>query len=167
MQLRSAQRVARAASAAVVLLGAPACERQTGVPDAPSLVGEWVLSGVSLAMARTMGFERSGASDHRVVLAADGSCQFRSYWYFAGTPKELREADYIAGSSRCSWSVRDTVVAARRSTIEGALEIVVSEPLVAYVDLEVERVEGELFLVASTGHPDENGAKFRYERARP
>lgn len=167
MPLHSAQRVTRAASAAVVLLGALACERQTAVPDAPSLVGEWVLSDVSLGLARTMGFERSSAGDHRIVLAADHSCQFRSYWYFAGTPRDVREADYIAGSSRCSWSVRDTVVAARRSTIEGAMEIVVSEPRVSYIDLEVERVEGELFLVASTGHPDENGAKFRYERARP
>lgn len=163
MNPRCFHRLAGAASLVAVVLGGSACKRQTGVPDASSVVGTWVLSSESLALARRLGFERSNPGDHRIVLSADRTCQFRSYWYFAGAPTAPRESDYIPGSTRCSWSVRDALVASRRATVEGALEIVVLEPSGAFIDLEVERVEGRLYLLASTGHPDENGAKFRYE----
>ena len=169
MHLNSVGRLVGVACAVALSVSAASCTRQTGVPDTGQLVATWVLTSESLELARALGFARAAAGDHQIVLSADGGCQFRSYWHFDGTPVRPREDDYIPRSAECSWHVLAAEVAARRSVVIGALEIQVWErepnsvPRTASVDLQIEQLGGRLYLVATSGHPDDNGPRFLYE----
>jgi hypothetical protein len=169
MHLNSVGRIVGVASAVVLAVSAASCRRQTSVPETGRLVGTWALTTESLELAGSMGFARAAAGDHQIVLSADGGCRFRSYWDFVGTPVRPREDDYIPRSAECSWRVLPAEVAARRSAVVGALEISVWErephelPRAASVDLQIEQLGGRLYLLATSGHPDDNGARFLYE----
>ncbi len=169
MHLNFVGRIVGVASAVALSVSTASCKRQTGVPETGPLVATWVLTTESLELARSMAFERVAAGDHQIVLSADGGCQFRSYWHFDGTPVRPREDDYIPRSAECSWHVLAAEVAARRSVVIGALEISVWErephsvPRAASVDLQIEQLGGRLYLLATSGHPDDNGPRFLYE----
>lgn len=164
----SAGRTLGVACAVVLSVSAVCCKRQTGVPAAGLLVGNWTLTTDSLTLARSMGFSKTGVGDHQIVLLPDQKCQFRSYWHFDSDRARLREGDYVSTSAECSWRVSAAEVVARRTSVVGAVELSVWEPglieRAAFVDLQAEERGGRLYLLATSGHPDENGPRFLYER---
>ncbi len=168
MQLNLVGRSIAVACAVVLSASAASCERRTGVPDVGPLLGTWVLTAESLTLARAKGFAMASAGDHQIVLSPEGNCQFRSYWSFDSATGP-REDDYIQKSDECSWRAVSADVAARRWGVVGAIELSVWErapgriPRAAGVDLQIEQVDDRLYLLATSGHPDENGPRFLYE----
>lgn len=162
-------RIARVALClAAVVLGLSGCTRHTGVPAAESLYGTYTLTRESLDLASALGFDKTAPQDHRIVLSADGRCEFFSYWYFASR-REDRLNDYYPAGANCSWKTLDVEVVARRITVIGAIDLSIWDRTVpvhraAGVDLQVELVDGEPFLLATSGHPDDNGHRYLYQR---
>jgi hypothetical protein len=152
-----------------VALAAAACKRHTGVPAAESLYGTYTLTQHSLDLASALGFDKTAPQDHRIVLAADGRCEFFSYWYFARRVEDRRN-DYYPAGSNCSWKTLDAeVTASYRANVVGAIDLSIWDRTVpihraAGVDLQVELFDGEPFLLATSGHPDDNGHRFLYQR---
>lgn len=160
--------VRRTVAVSVVALTIAGCTRHTDVPAPESLYGTYTLTQHSLDLAAALGFDKTAPQDHRIVLSADGRCEFFSYWHFESR-REDRQNDYYPAGSNCSWEALDAEVAARRINVVGAVDLSIWDrtgPIhrAAGVDLQIERIDGEPFLLATSGHPDDNGHRFLYQR---
>ena len=121
----------------------------------------WIISAESLAELRRRGYAKVEPSDHRILLNADGTCRFKSYWEYSAPPDGVKSlAHYVAAADACSWQpVGADVQRWSRRHVVGAIDIEITRsnkghPTFTAITLQLEFRDGQNVLSAIIDDPD-------------
>ena len=133
--------------------------------------GIWVISAESLAELRRRGYAKVEPSDQHILLNADGTCRFKSYWEYSAPPDGVNSLEhYVTEADACSWQpVSADVQRWSRRNVIGAIDIDVTRSNKGHrtftaITLELERRDGQHVLSAVIDDAD-RGHTVDYVRA--
>ena len=113
------------------------------------------MSAESVAELRRRGYAKVEPSDHRILLNADGTCSFRSYWEYSTPSDGVNSVEYyVSEADACSWQpVSADVQRSSRRNVVGAIDIDVTRSNKGHrtftaITLELERRDGQHVLGA-------------------